>query len=274
MFREIARYRTNITLPYSGTKKDKLEFIERTARKFCEQLDSYLDTKEQKNYIKKKELLTLFSELFPGLKIKFNRMSLKDNETEAAVVREENCYIMRLKPRKNTNVLANLVDYLKPLIIDTSANTIESIKHEACHIISQSIRGNAFKNKDIREFMIANIDFLEDMRYLLEQKTNLHIYPIPYFKNNYKKELQELFIKYKANEYEQIHVLSTLKRLIEEEKLAYNISLHNSNTTMDEINEIAYKVEKKYAFNKKLEVINLALKQRLTDIRNNKKDTK
>ena len=85
-------------------------------------------------------------------------------------------------------------------------------------------------------------------------------------------QLLELFKNYKVNEYKQIHILSTLKRLIEEEKLAYNISTHGKSTTIDDINDRAYKVEKFLAFNKKLEVINSALKQKLINIRSNKKD--
>ena len=87
-----------------------------------------------------------------------------------------------------------------------------------------------------------------------------------------KSKLLELFKNYKVNEYKQIHILSTLKRLIEEEKLAYNISTHGKSTTIDDINDRAYKVEKFLAFNKKLEVINSALKQKLINIRSNKKD--
>lgn len=157
-------------------------------------------------------------------------------------------------------------------MIEKNTDNIESIKHETCHIISQSVRGNAFKNNDIRDFMARNGEFLEDMRFLLEERTNLSIFPAFYFQNKYKNKLLELFKNYKVNEYKQIHILSTLKRLIEEEKLAYNISTHGKNTTIDDINDRAYKVEKFFAFNKKLEVINSALKQKLINIRSNKKD--
>lgn len=273
MFKPIVcKAKTNITIPYSGTKKEKLEFIDRTARTFCENFDTYLQINNQKNFIKKKELIALFSELFPGLKINIGRVSSKEAGTDAATRREADCYIMRLKPRKSKNILVNILDYFRPLMIEKNTDNIESIKHETCHIISQSVRGNAFKNKDIRDFMARNGEFLEDMRFLLEERTNLSIFPAFYFQNKYKNKLLELFKNYKVNEYKQIHILSTLKRLIEEEKLAYNISTHGKSTTIDDINDRAYKVEKFLAFNKKLEVINSALKQKLINIRSNKKD--
>ena len=62
----------------SGKKKEKLEFIDRTARTFCENFDTYLQINNQKNFIKKKELIALFSELFPGLKINIGRVSSKE----------------------------------------------------------------------------------------------------------------------------------------------------------------------------------------------------
>ena len=149
MFKPIVcKAKTNITIPYSGTKKEKLEFIDRTARTFCENFDTYLQINNQKNFIKKKELIALFSELFPGLKINIGRVSSKEAGTDAATRREEDCYIMHLKPLKSKNMLVNILDYFRPLKIEKNPDNIESIKHETCHIISQSVRGNAFKNND------------------------------------------------------------------------------------------------------------------------------
>ncbi len=160
MFKPIVcKAKTNITIPYSGTKKEKLEFIDRTARTFCENFDTYLQINNQKNFIKKKELIALFSELFPGLKINIGRVSSKEAGTDAATRREADCYIMRLKPRKSKNILVNILDYFRPLMIEKNTDNIESIKHETCHIISQSVRGNAFKNNDIRDFMARNGEF-------------------------------------------------------------------------------------------------------------------
>ena len=111
MFKPIVcKAKTNITIPYSGTKKEKLEFIDRTARTFCENFDTYLQINNQKNFIKKKELIALFSELFPGLKINIGRVSSKEAGTDAATRREEDCYIMRLKPLKSKNMLVNILD--------------------------------------------------------------------------------------------------------------------------------------------------------------------
>ena len=119
MFKPIVcKAKTNITIPYSGTKKEKLEFIDRTARTFCENFDTYLQINNQKNFIKKKELIALFSELFPGLKINIGRVSSKEAGTDAATRREEDCYIMRLKPLKSKNMLVNILDYFRPLKIE------------------------------------------------------------------------------------------------------------------------------------------------------------
>ena len=153
----------------------------------------------------------------PGAKIYMATTKAEKVYTDVAY--EEDCYIMRLKPLKSKNMLVNILDYFRPLKIEKNPDNIESIKHETCHIISQSVRGNALKNKDIRDFMARNGEFLEDMRFLLEERTNLSIFPAFYFQNKYKNKLLELFKNYKVNEYKQIHILSTLKRSLKKKNL-------------------------------------------------------
>ena len=153
MFKPIVcKAKTNITIPYSGTKKEKLEFIDRTARTFCENFDTYLQINNQKNFIKKKELIALFSELFPGLKINIGRVSSKEAGTDAATRREEDCYIMRLKPLKSKNMLVNILDYFRPLKIEKNPDNIEYLKNLGCVVYYIGYK----KNKILKQLYCIN----------------------------------------------------------------------------------------------------------------------